>query len=483
MIFTTIVFFLFITIFFLLYWLVFDKNLKLQNLLLLAGSYIFYAWADWRFLPLLTGISLLNFLLGIYIEKKPGANQKRVLLLIGILQGIGGLIFFKYFNFFIASFNDAFSALKINVSLQTLNIIVPLGISFFTFRTISYLLDIDKGKIKATHNWIIFFTYVAYFPSLLSGPIDKAKTFIPQLEKKRVFDYARASDGMRQILWGLFKKLVVADNCALITNYIFSNYHDLPASTLLLGTFFYCIQVYADFSGYSDMAIGISHLLGINITKNFDYPLFSQNIADFWRKWHISLTAWLTEYVFTPLSIAFRHLRKKGLILAILLNFAIIGIWHGANWTFLLFGLLHGSFYIPLILKDTMNKKRKIAKGKIFPSLREAINMVSLFILIMFTFVIFRLNTITDAFNYYKLLFSRSLLSKPITNDGVTVTVTFIFIIIMISTEWLQREKDHGLQIDSIKSRVVRMSVYYLLFLFIFIFKANEANQFIYFQF
>ena len=193
-------------------------------MLLLAGSYIFYAWADWRFLPLLTGISLLNFLLGIYIEKKPGANQKRVLLLIGILQGIGGLIFFKYFNFFIASFNDAFSALKINVSLQTLNIIVPLGISFFTFRTISYLLDIDKGKIKATHNWIIFFTYVAYFPSLLSGPIDKAKTFIPQLEKKRVFDYARASDGMRQILWGLFKKLVVADNCALITNYIFSNY-------------------------------------------------------------------------------------------------------------------------------------------------------------------------------------------------------------------------------------------------------------------
>lgn len=481
--FTTIVFFLFITIFFLLYWLVFNKNLKLQNLLLLAGSYIFYAWADWRFLPLLTGISLLNFLLGIYIEKKPGANQKRVLLLIGILQGIGGLVFFKYFNFFIASFNDVFSSLKINVSLQTLNIIVPLGISFFTFRTISYLLDIDKGKIKATHDWIMFFTYVAYFPSLLSGPIDKAKTFIPQLEKKRVFDYAQASDGMRQILWGLFKKLVVADNCALITNYIFSNYHELPASTLLLGTFFYCIQVYADFSGYSDMAIGISNLLGINITKNFDYPFFSQNIADFWRKWHISLTAWLTQYVFTPLSIAFRNYRKKGLILAILLNFAIIGIWHGANWNFLLFGLLHGSFYIPLILKDTMNKKRKIAKGKIFPSLRETINMVSLFILIMFTFVIFRLNTITDALNYYKLLFSRSLFSKPITNDGVTVTVTFIFIIVMISTEWLQREKDHGLQIDNIKSRLVRMSVYYLLFLSIFIFKANEANQFIYFQF
>ncbi len=481
--FTTIVFFLFITIFFLLYWLVFNKNLKLQNLLLLAGSYIFYAWADWRFLPLLTGISLLNFLLGIYIEKKPGANQKRVLLLIGILQGIGALVFFKYFNFFIASFNDVFSSLKINVSLQTLNIIVPLGISFFTFRTISYLLDIDKGKIKATHDWIMFFTYVAYFPSLLSGPIDKAKTFIPQLEKKRVFDYAQASDGMRQILWGLFKKLVVADNCALITNYIFSNYHELPASTLFLGTFFYCIQVYADFSGYSDMAIGISNLLGINITKNFDYPFFSQNIADFWRKWHISLTAWLTQYVFTPLSIAFRNYRKKGLILAILLNFAIIGIWHGANWNFLLFGLLHGSFYIPLILKDTMNKKRKIAKGKIFPSLRETINMVSLFILIMFTFVIFRLNTITDALNYYKLLFSRSLFSKPITNDGVTVTVTFIFIIVMISTEWLQREKDHGLQIDNIKSRLVRMSVYYLLFLSIFIFKANEANQFIYFQF
>lgn len=481
--FSSLDFLLFFTGFFLVYWFICNRRLIWQNGFLLISSYAFYAWGDWRFLPLLIGASLFNYLLGIFIEETGNARRRKLLLLLGIVQGIGLLFFFKYYNFFIGSFNKAFAALNMGINLQSLSFIIPLGISFFTFRMVSYLLDIDKGKIKACRNWVSFFAYVAFFPSLLAGPIDKARTFLPQLEKLRIFNYDQASDGMRQILWGLFKKLVIADNCAFITNYIFDNYTDVPASSLVLGAFFYTIQVYADFSGYSDIAIGVSKLLGFSIMKNFDYPFFSQNIADFWRKWHISLTAWLTEYVFTPLTIAFRDRNKTGLILAIIINFILVGMWHGANWTFILFGLLHGIYYIPLILKGNFNKKTKMAKGKLFPSFREIFNMASLFILLMFTFIIFRSDNIGQAFSYYQLLGSKSLLRFPTTNDGITLGVTLFFILIMFIIEWLYREKDYGLQIGNIKKPWLRIGIYYLLLLVIFVFRANEANQFIYFQF
>ena len=272
MLFNSITFAVFFVGFFLLYWLAFKQNLKLQNILLLAGSYVFYAWWDWRFLSLLIGSSALNYYLGIFIAKSENNKRRRFLLFIGLLQGIGGLIFFKYYNFFITSFASAFSIFNFHIEVRTLQLILPLGISFYTFRTISYLLDIDKGKIKPVTDIVVFFSYVAFFPSLISGPIDRAKLLIPQLEKERVFDYSGITDGMRQVLWGLFKKIVVADNCAAITNQIFSNYENLPASSLVLGALFYSFQLYADFSGYSDMAIGIARMLGFNITKNFNFP-------------------------------------------------------------------------------------------------------------------------------------------------------------------------------------------------------------------
>ena len=352
MIFNSVLFFVFFGIFFLIYHFVFNNNLKAQNFFLLIGSYVFYGWMDGKLLYFIIGASVLNFILGFYIEKQQQYLKRKVLLYIGLLQGIGGLFFFKYYNFFIESFNHLFQSFGVNISMKTLNFIVPLGISFFTFRTISYLLDIYKGKIQATKDWIVFLNYISFFPTVLSGPIDKSNTFIPQLEKQRKFNYDLITDGFRQIIWGLFKKTVIADNCALITNQIFADYEILPASSLLLGAFLYTIQIYADFSGYSDMAIGVSKLLGFNVSKNFDYPFFSQNIAEFWRKWHISLTTWLTEYVFTPLSIIFRDFNKLGLVFSILINFTIIGIWHGANWTYILFGFLHGSYFIPLILKQ-----------------------------------------------------------------------------------------------------------------------------------
>ncbi|SEA99325.1 MBOAT family O-acyltransferase [Pedobacter hartonius] len=481
MIFNSLSFLLFFTGFFFLYWFVFNRNLKLQNILLLVGSYIFYAVADWRFLALLVGISVINFILGIGIERSQ--RYRKILLWAGMVQGIGGLIFFKYFNFFISSFDSLFAGLNLNIDLHLLNILIPVGISFFTFRTLSYLQDIYKGKTKATANWINFFTYVAFFPCILSGPIDKAKIFIPQLEKPRLFDYNLASDGLRQILCGLFKKMVIADNCSMVTNEIFGNYQNLPGSSLLIAAFLYSIQIYADFSGYSDIAIGVSKLLGFKITRNFDYPYFSQNIAEFWRKWHISLTSWLTEYVFSPLNIAFRDWGKVGVSLAIVINFTIVGIWHGANWTYVLFGFIHGCFFIPLIIKDTINKKKKIAKGRPFPSLSELNNVALTCGFVMLTFIIFRSDNISDAFHYYKIMFSGSLFSNPVVLHQDELLISIVFLLLMFIVEWVQREREHALQIDAIKSPLLRLTIYFGMIACVILMSATTANQFIYFKF
>ncbi len=483
MLFNSFPFLIFFTVFFLLYWLVFGKNVKQQNFFLLAGGYFFYAWADWRFLALLLGISVLNYFLAIFIQQASNHKRRRVLLLIGLIQGIGGLFFFKYFNFFIASFRDAFKAVNIQLDVHSLNLIIPLGISFFTFKAMGYLLDVEKGKIEAVRQGGVFFTWVAFFPTLLSGPIDKAKTLIPQLQKKRVFDYDLAVDGMRQVLWGLFKKIVIADNCSGISSLIFDGYQSLPASTLLIGAVFYTVQVYADFSGYSDMAIGFSRIIGFKITKNFDYPFFSQNIAEFWRKWHISLTAWFTEHVFTPLTIAFRDWGNVGLSLAIVINFTIIGMWHGANWTYVVFGLIHGCFFIPLVIRGVLNKKSKLAKGKLLPSFREALNMMGTFLLLTLTIFLFRAESISQAYDYYKTLFSASLFSLPkIPGHTLDFVNTGFFIFLMLLTEWMQRNKEYGLQIDNIKQRPIRLGVYYTVLFIIILFGGSE-QAFIYSQF
>jgi alginate O-acetyltransferase complex protein AlgI len=485
MIFNSIDFLFYFSLFFFLYWFVFNKSLQLQNLLILTGSYLFYAWWDWRFLFLLAGNSILNFFLGIFIQNAEDALKRKLFLYLGLLLGVGELLFFKYFNFFINSFNDILMSLNIQSNLHTLSIILPLGISFYTFRMMSYLLDIHKRKIMPTKNWLVFSGYAAFFPSLMSGPIDKARMFIPQLEKKRVFEYNQAADGLRQILWGLFKKVVVANNCATFVNAIFSNYQDLSASSLLLGSFFYAFQIYADFSGYSDMAIGISRLLGFSITKNFDFPYFSQNIVEFWRKWHISLTSWVTEYVFTPLTIAFRDYGKTGLILAVLINLTIIGIWHGANWTFVLFGVMHGCYFIPFILKGTLNKKKKTIKGRYFLSFREILNITATFTLVMLTLVLFRADNITQAFDYLKRLFSISLLSKPdilAMKIGMSVLIPSFFVFMLGLVEWIQKSKDHGLQIENVRYVLVRWAFYFCIMFTIFYYQGAE-QQFIYFKF
>lgn len=486
MIFNSTQFVVFFICFFILYWIVLKKNLKLQNLLILAGSYVFYGWWDWRFLFLLIGSTLLNYYLGIYIAKTENAKKRKLLVYTGLLQGLAGLIFFKYYNFFITSFADAFGAFNIHLNVHTLQIILPLGISFYTFRTISYLLDVDKNKIKPTKDWVVFFTYVCFFPGLISGPIDKAQLLIPQLEKKRTFDKIQIIDGMHQILWGLFKKIVVADNCATVANQIFDNYKSLPATSLLLGALFYTLQLYADFSGYSDMAVGIARLLGFNITKNFNFPFFAQNIAEYWRRWHMSLTSWLTEYVFTPLSIKFRDYGKTGLALAIIINFTICGIWHGANWTYVLFGFLHGCYFIPLIIKGTMNKKTKKGKASLLPSFLEFRNIAATFIIVMLTNVVFRADSISHAADYFKHIFSLSLFTAPVLAN-ITSTVTILVIsVIALFVEWMQRNKEHGLQFSPAGSALksyLRVSFICVLIWAIVLWGAFGNKTFIYFQF
>jgi D-alanyl-lipoteichoic acid acyltransferase DltB (MBOAT superfamily) len=391
---------------------------------------------------------------------------------IGTITGIGILLYFKYTNFFITSFATLFAKFNINLGMHTLSLILPLGISFYTFKLLSYLFDINKGKVAATADPVVFFSYVSFFPAILSGPIDKPNTLIPQLEKPRTFNYEQIADAMRIILWGLFKKVVIADSIAQVTNTAYGNYINFTGSAWIIVIFYFAIQLYADFSGYSDMAIGIAKLLGFNITKNFDFPFFAQNIAGFWRKWHMSLTTWLTDYVFTPLSISLRDYGKLGLILAILINFTIIGIWHGANWTFVLFGFLHGCFYIPLILKGTLNKKNKIDPNKLLPTFAEFRNMIFTFILVSFSFILFRAESIAQTFGILARVFSKSLLQYP---SGISF-VPIISSIALLSFEWIQRDKNHALKIEK-SNCIVRWTVYILMFLSIIYFSYINQNS------
>jgi alginate O-acetyltransferase complex protein AlgI len=482
MVFNSLPFLFFFSAVFFLYWFVFAKNLRLQNLLLLISSYAFYAFWDWRFILLLLFASILNFVLGYYMGKTHSRAVRKRLLSIGLIISIGGLVYFKYANFFISSFIALLSRLNFHPDTHVVNIILPLGISFFTFRNMAYLLDINKGKIEPATDWLAYFNFVAFFPSLIAGPIDKAGLLMPQLQKKRVFKKDEAIDGLRQILWGIFKKAVIADNCAAITDPIFANHTAYPASTLVCVLFFYAIQIYADFSGYSDMAIGVARLLGFNITRNFDYPFFAQNISEFWRRWHMSLTAWLTEYVFTPLSIAFRDYGKAGIIAAILINFLVIGLWHGPNWTFVLFGLLHGCYYIPYILRGkNISKKKKADIHK--TSLTDVLSMAGTFILVMLAFVLFRSDTVEQALDIYGQLISKTLFSTPIFERNNIVVYTLILICFFMTVEWVGRHRQHALANIGAKWPIaIRWPFYYALVVLIFLL-ATSKQQFIYFQF
>ncbi len=480
MLFNSFAFILFLPTVFILYWFVVNKSLKAQNLFLILSSYFFYGWWDWRFLILIFLSSLSDYILSIQIDRSASEKGRKQLLYLSIFINLATLFFFKYFNFFIDNFTSLINSAGFEMNTTTLNIILPVGISFYTFQSMSYTLDVYHKDIKPTKDISIFLAYISFFPQLVAGPIERASQLIPQFQKKRHFTYDQGVDGLRQILWGVFKKVVIADNCATYVNQIFENYSDYSGSTLALGMLLFAFQIYGDFSGYSDIAIGTARLFGFNLMENFRFPFFATNIADFWRRWHISLSSWLRDYLYTPLAIKTRNWGINGIYFSTMASFVIIGFWHGANWTFIMFGFLYGlGINIELLTK----KRKKRLKKKINTKLYNTIGMISTFAFYAFTLVLFRSNSITDAFYYYKQMFSTSLFSMPtILSPKYRLIYVILIIIVFIIVEWKSKEKRHVLEINRLTSPK-RWLIYSAIISSIIIFARFNQSDFIYFQF
>ncbi len=504
MLFNSFEFLLFLPIVFLLYWFVFGSyapkwlrwlsNLKMQNFFIVVVSYIFYGWWDWRFLLLIALTSFCSWGSGVLIatvetrrwcvsqketnhadkRRTIGASLRRkIILWANIILNLGILGFFKYFNFFVQSFVDAFAGLGITLHATTLNIILPVGISFYTFQALSYSIDVYKGKIEATRDIVAFFAFVSFFPQLVAGPIERATNLLPQFQKPRTFDYDKAVDGCRQMLWGFFKKIVIADNCAVYVNQVFENYQDQSGSTLLLAAIFFTFQIYGDFSGYSDIAIGCARLFGINLIRNFNYPYFSRDIAEFWRRWHISLTTWFRDYIYIPLGGS--RTTKAKVIRNTFIIFLVSGFWHGANWTFIAWGAYHALLFLPLIL---LGKNRKYTNDATW---REIPQILLTFSLAVIGWIIFRAETITQAYEYMVGILDTSLFSVPYLMNRLFYIPLFICLFLLVLIEWIQRDKQHGLQ-RLPQQRWLRIGIYYAIIGLCLLF-LGEEQQFIYFQF
>ncbi len=470
-------FILFFIVLFFAYFLI-CKTSRAQNFLLLIASYIFYCSWSYQFIALIIFSTGITYLVGNKIKNAEG-NAKRNWMRMGVFFVLIQLLYFKYFNFFIENFNDLLNIFGMQDQLSIMKLILPIGISFYSFRMIGYLLDIRNNKLKEIPSLLNYAVFIAFFPTIIAGPIDRAGAFLKNLELKREFSELQFSDGLKQILWGLFKKLVVADNIATITTPLFGSYQTLNGSALFVGAVLYFIQLYADFSGYTDMAIGISKILGIKIKPNFNYPLFAQNVADYWRRWHISLTGWLTEYVFTPLSINFRDYGKYGLISAIIINFLAVGFWHGAEWHYVVHGLVSGIMFIPLIWRGKMNKKIKPANN-IIPSKSELINIPITFVLFALLMVLFFVKDMGMAVNYYKEIFSLSFFQIP--NFPIQKEIVLLILLMMI-LEWIQRDKEYAIkELFAKRNIIIRWGFYYVLIFLVFLFYIAPKG-FIYAQF
>lgn len=478
MLFNSIEFAVFLPVVFFGYWLLTARRTGLQNFFLLAASYVFYGWWDWRFLSLILLSSMVDFLVGLALASAAQRWKRRLLLGISLGVNLGLLGFFKYFNFFAENFAAAFTLFGQHMDPARLYVILPVGISFYTFQTLSYSIDVYRGRMEASKDIVSFFAFVAFFPQLVAGPIERASNLLPQFHRPRIFTYHRAVDGSRQILWGLFKKIVIADNAAVYADTIFNGYADMPGSTLLLGAMFFALQIYGDFSGYSDIAIGTARLFGFDLMRNFAFPYFSRDIAEFWRRWHISLSTWFRDYVYIPLggSRGGRWMQIRN----VLVIFLVSGFWHGANWTFLVWGALNAAYFLPLLLRESNRTHTDtVAAGRRFPAPREALQIAGTFLLTCLAWIFFRAPSVGDAIAYTGGILSPSLFTFPAMSFGYFPLIALLFIV----TEWVQREKQHGLQLDGFRLPAsLRWGMYYGIVLLI-MFYGGEQQSFIYFQF
>jgi D-alanyl-lipoteichoic acid acyltransferase DltB (MBOAT superfamily) len=477
MLFNSLEFAVFLPVVFLLYWFVFNRSVKWQNLFVVVASYVFYGWWDWRFLILIAFTSAFSFCCGLWIDKYRGTPRKaRLFSALNIVVNLLILGVFKYYDFFATSFANAFLGGKTDGLL--LKLVLPVGISFYTFKALSYGIDVYRGKLEPTRDIVQYFAYVGFFPQLLAGPIERPANLLPQLANLRTFDYGTSVDGMRQILWGLFKKVVVADGCAVFVDSVFPSYQSQSGSTLLLAAILYTFQIYGDFSGYSDMAIGTGKLFGFTTMQNFKTPYFSRNIAEFWRRWHISLTTWFRDYVYIPLGGS--RCSKAKIVRNTFVIFLLSGLWHGANWTFIAWGAYHALLFLPLILLGKNRKyKDVVAQDRLLPSLRECGQMLLTFLLVVVGWIIFRAESIEQAYSYLFRMSSHSLFDRP---DASGITGLSLAIAIMLLMEWCQRKRPHAFDLSYLHQPVVRCALDVAVILLIIVLGGPSEN-FIYFQF
>jgi len=438
---------------------------------------VFYGWWDWRFLSLIAFSTFIDFLSGIQIEKSFTKTKKRRWLVLSILVNLGFLGFFKYYNFFAENLAQAFTLFGNQLDIRSLNIILPVGISFYTFQTLSYSIDVYREKIKPTKDIVAFGAYVSFFPQLVAGPIERAQNLLPQFSVKRYFDKTQASNGMRQILWGLFKKLVIADNCANIVNPIFENYQSQHSLILVLGAVLFAFQIYGDFSGYSDIAIGTAKLFGFRLMTNFRMPYFSRDIAEFWRRWHISLSTWFRDYLYFPLG-GSRCGMSRGIRNTFII-FIVSGFWHGANWTFVIWGAVNAFFFLPLfIAKRNRKNLEDISSNQLFPSILDVVKIINTFVLTCFAWIFFRAQDITQATGYIKNILTNYDLDYSVPS-GIIILLPLM---LLLSIEWFHRSKEFVF--ENWKMPIpMRWSCYLFISLVILLFATKEPQSFIYFQF
>ena len=483
MLFNSLEYFIFLPIVYVLYWFVFNKKLTLQNLLILVSSYIFYGWWDWRFLFLIILSTGVDYSVGLKIFNSDNQIIRKRWLWVSVIFNVGLLGFFKYFNFFIDSWIDMVSLTGYTIkSTWTLRVILPVGISFYTFQTMSYSFDIYYKKLKPTKDFLSFATFVGFFPQLVAGPIERASNLLSQILNKRNFSYKQSVEGIKLILWGLFKKVVIADSLAPIVDDIFANYPDYSGSTLILGVILFSFQVYGDFSGYSDIAIGTAKLFGVELLSNFKFPSFARNVAEYWQRWHISLSTWFRHYIYIPLGGS--RVSKLKSVRNITIIFLVSGFWHGANWTFIIWGAIHAILFIPVFLmgRNRMYMGNVVGENSLFPSIKEVFQVILTFGLVTFSRIFFRSASVTDAFNYLDRIvtdFRFELYHHPL---GYRMIDYFILISVFTFYEYLIRKDERNP--FKFKSKVVRFVIYSIVILSMLLFYDDNIDRsFIYFQF
>ena len=470
MLFNSIEFAIFLPLVFLLYWYVFSKNLRVQNLLILAISYFFYGWWDWRFLSLIAFSSTIDYLVGLQMGKAEKQSRRKLLLAISLFVNLGMLGFFKYYNFFVESFVESFSLLSINLNVSTLRVILPVGISFYTFQTLSYSIDIFRRKLEPTKDAVAFFAFVSFFPQLVAGPIERASNLLPQFFEKRIMTARNLTIGSRLIVWGMFKKVCVADNLAVFVNQVYGAPDQYTGLVCIVATVFFAFQIYCDFSGYSDIAIGTARLLGFRLMTNFRTPYFSQSIREFWGRWHISLSTWFRDYVYIPLGGSrvgvFKWQRN------LIITFLVSGLWHGANWTFVVWGGIHG---IANSI-EALNRKYGVLKFNI-----PFINFLYTFTIVCISWVFFRANNVSEAFAFIQNMFVPTIAGIQNVVAPYKLLVMVSMLGLMLFFEIVPHFNFFRKQIW--KHRAIRWSFYYLLIILLFVFGRTSDTQFIYFQF